>query len=71
MPILWIATDEKQIWFGEWEYVKKQPHTRACMEIVSEELFVALLKYWGMEQTKKSVSYILYDILETRCPTNN
>jgi len=66
MPNMMIATNEDQIRFGTSKYVTQYPATRWCIEMVSEEMFEALLQIAHDPNHKKTVSYILYNILEQK-----
>ena len=66
MTNLWIATDEEKIWFGDGKYVTKTPSTRYCVEEVSEDLFETLLHIGRQPEHSKTVSYLLYNLLDKK-----
>ena len=71
MPNLWIATNEDKIRFGDSKYVKNIPNTRCCVESVSKEMFEVLLHIGKQPEHSKTVSFLLYNILDSKWLSNN
>lgn len=71
MPNLYIATDEQQIRYGTKEYVEQKPYTRMCVELVSEELFDAILAVGSIEKNRTGISHMLYFILDKKWLSSN
>ena len=72
MVYMYIGTDEDTIFYGTKDYVMKEHTTRWCMEDVSNEMFEAFMMIGGMSpQHKRTISYMLYNILEVKGMHNN
>lgn len=61
-----IATDNEHIWFGDKKYVEEQPYTRFCIEQMSDEMFNALYTLSQYPEHVKSMSELLYILLDTK-----
>lgn len=66
MVNLWIATDEKSVWFGDGKYVDAKPSTRYCVEQVSDEMFTMFLHLGNQPEHMKTISFMLYHILDAK-----
>lgn len=71
MTNLWIATNEEQIRFGDGKYVNRQPSTRYCVEQVSDEMFEMFLHLWKQPEHSKTISFMLYTILDAKAIWNS
>lgn len=61
-----IATNNEHIWFGDKKYVEEQPYTRFCIEQMSDEMFNALYTLSKYPEHVKSMSELLYIILDEK-----
>jgi len=68
---MYIGTNDREIRFGDWNYVMRQPNTRCCVEQVSDEMFNAMMKFAQDDLHKNTISYLLYDILEEKWLSTN
>lgn len=66
-----IATNNEHIWFGDKKYVEEQPYTRFCIEQMSDEMFNALYTLSKYPEHVKSMSELLYIILDEKWLSNN
>lgn len=68
MPNLWILTNEKKIVVWDANYVRNYlpTATRYTVEMVSEEMFEAIVHYAGHPEYSQWVAAVLYAVLDQR-----
>lgn len=72
MPSLRICTDEERIRYWDKEYVEKVwPYTRYCIENVSEELYKSIIDTADNEENKRTISLMLYCVLDKKWISSN
>lgn len=67
-----LATNDIDVWFwgakADMEYL---PYTRHCIEMVSDEMYVALMELANYKEHVSSISFLLYKIIEQKWLSRN
>jgi hypothetical protein len=73
MTNLYIGTTWNHIYFGNKKDFDSEDRKldNFCIEMVSDEMFNALLALWGMDEHKQSIWQLLFTVLENKWPTLN
>lgn len=72
MVVLKIISDDKNIWFGTTRtHMGDIPHTRHCLELISDEMYNALMELSSDEKHIETVCALLYNVLCQKGLSNN
>lgn len=67
-----LVTDETNVWFWSTKTnMEDIPYTRHCIEMVSDEMYVALMELANYKEHVWSISFLLYKIIEQKWLSRN